>query len=301
MRISFAIAHQGAIREINRKQVDIDRLTTMISSEKKLLSPSDDPDAWAAAMDLKQGLRAIETFENNIQFGLSWGEMTDLYLDRLSELIMEATDIANSAITGGTDEEHAANVTLSKQIVEDALEIANAEYNGRYLFSGLADPSSTTGVYWLDSGGTAHYEGDQGELKVRTGTNKTSIVNLNGEDVFTYPADTQTYNILEELWSLREAIAAEDTTAIQSALTNLDGALEHVQSQRSVLAVRLSDMKSQQEALDALSLSKANRLSELEAADTAEMIILLQQKQTALEACLSTTAMIDDLNLIDFL
>jgi flagellar hook-associated protein 3 FlgL len=301
MRISFAIAHQGAIREINRKQVDIDRLTTMISSEKKLLSPSDDPDAWAAAMDLKQGLRAIETFENNIQFGLSWGEMTDLYLDRLSELIMEATDIANSAITGGTDEEHAANVTLSKQIVEDALEIANAEYNGRYLFSGLADPSSTTGVYWLDSGGTAHYEGDQGELKVRTGTNKTSIVNLNGEDVFTYPADTQTYNILEELWSLREAIAAEDTTAIQSALTNLDGALEHVQSQRSVLAVRLSDMKSQQEALDALSLSKANRLSELEAADTAEMIILLQQKQTALEACLSTTAMIDDLNLMDFL
>jgi len=301
MRISFAIAHQGAIREINRKQVDIDRLTTMLSSEKKLLSPSDDPDAWAAAMDLKQGLRAIETFENNIQFGLSWGNMTDLYLDRLSELIMEATDIANSAITGGTDEEHAANVTLSKQIVEDALEIANAEYNGRYLFSGLADPSSTTGVYWLDSGGTAHYEGDQGELKVRTGTNKTSIVNLNGEDVFTYPADTQTYNILEELWSLREAIAAEDTTAIQSALTNLDGALEHVQSQRSVLAVRLSDMKSQQEALDALSLSKANRLSELEAADTAEMIILLQQKQTALEACLSTTAMIDDLNLMDFL
>jgi len=301
MRISFAIVHQGAIREINRKQVDIDRLTTMLSSEKKLLSPSDDPDAWAAAMDLKQGLRAIETFENNIQFGLSWGNMTDLYLDRLSDLIMEATDIANSAITQGTDEEHAANVTMSEQIVKDALEIANAEYDGRYLFSGLADPSPSDLFTQDDATGAVTYNGDQGELKVRTGTNKTSIINLNGEDVFNYPADTPTTNILVELWSLREAIEAEDTSAIQTVLTNLDGALEHVQSQRSVLAVRLGDMKSQQEALDALSLSKANRLSELEAADTAELIILLQQKQTALEACLSATAMIDDLNLMDFL
>lgn len=301
MRITFAIAHQGALREINRKQVDIDRLTTMISSGKKLLSPSDNPGAWATAMDLKQSLRTIETFEDNIQFGLSWGNMTDLYLDRLSKLIMEATDIANSAITGGTDEEHAANVTLSKQIVKDALEIANAKYNGRYLFGGLADLSSTTDVYWLDSEGAAHYEGDQGELKVRTGTNKTSIVNLNGEDVFNYPTDTPANNLLEELWSLLEAVAADDPGAIQSVLTNLDGAIEHVRSQRSVLAVRLSDMKSQQEALDTLSLGRANRLSELEAAGTAELIILLQQKQTALEACLITTAMIDDLSLMDFL
>lgn len=301
MRISFAMSQESRIREINGKQQEMDRLSTMIASGKKLLSPSDDPHAWASAMDLKQGLRSIETYEKNIQFGLSWGEMTDLQLGRLSDLIGQAKDIAVAAVNNAVPEEHSAQVEGMEQIVKDGLEVANATLDARYLFSGLEDPTPDKPFQLDDATGLVIYNGDDGSLKLRTGkgVNNESVVNLNGQEVFK-PGDA-TGDILRELWSLREAVKANDMDATRAAISSLQGSLEHVRSQRSVLAVRLSDLERRQEALGAMRLNRQERLSHLEAADTAEMIVRLQQKQTAFEASLRVTAMVDDLNLLDFL
>ncbi|NTW37564.1 MAG: hypothetical protein HGB17_15925 [Syntrophobacteraceae bacterium] len=308
MRISFALTHERSVREINRKQEDLDRLGSIVSSGKKLLDPSDDPAGWAKAMNLKQGLQEMETFEKNMQFGLSWGKMTVVTLDHLSTLIMDARKIASGALIEETSEERAANIQILEQTVKDALEMANSENGNRYLFSGLADPTPNP-PFTLDDDpassnyGQVTYHGDTGRIQVRTGrdSNGNSPISLNGDEVMNFTQNGSTLNVIHELWALREAFKGNDTAGIRSGMANLDGALENVRSRRAVLDSRLLNLETRQQALGALKINSKAQLSELEDANMAEAIAGLQQKQTAFEASLRVTAMVDDLNLMKFL
>lgn len=312
MRISFALAHERTVREINRKQEDLDRLTTVISSQKKLLGPSDDPAGWARAMNLRQGLQEMDAFEKNIQFGLSWGKMTDVVLDHLQTLVGTAKDIASNALAGATAEERAGSLQILGQTVKDALEMGNTKNAGRYLFSGLADPSaapSPNPPFTLDDDpasatyGQVTYHGDTGRIQVRTGrdSGSPSPVSLNGDEVMNFTQDSLPINIIEELHALREAVDGNDTARIGQAVKNLGGALENVRSKRAVLASRLSNLETRKEALSAVRLNSQAQLSDLEDANVAEAIISLQQKQTAFEASLRVTAKMNDINLLHYL
>lgn len=306
MRISFALAQERTVREINRKQEDLDRLATIISSEKKLLDPSDDPAGWARAMNLRQGLQEMDAFEKNIQFGLSWGKMTDVVLDHLETLISDAKDIASNALIGVTAEERTGSLQILEQAVKDALEMGNTKNGDRYLFSGLADPSPNPPFTLDDATGQVTYHGDTSRIQVRTGRDSGSLspVSLNGDEVMSFTQEgppPRSVNVIEELWTLREAVETNDTAGIQQAVETLGGALENIRSQRAVLASRLSNLETRQEALSAVKLNSQAQLSDLEDANTAEAIISLQQKQTAFEASLRVTAMMDDINLMDYL
>ncbi len=304
MRISFALAQERTVREINRKQDDLDRLATIISSEKKLLDPSDDPAGWARAMNLRQGLQEMDAFEKNIQFGLSWGKMTDVVLDHLETLVSEAKGIASDVLIGDTPEERAGGLQILERAVKDALEMGNTKNGDRYLFSGLADPSPNPPFTLDDSTGQVTYHGDAtGRIQIRTGRDAGSLssVSLNGNEVMNFTQNGSTLNVIEELWALREAVETNNTGGIQQAMENLGGALENIRSQRAVLASRLSNLETRQEALSAVKLNSQAQLADLEDANMAEAIISLQQKQTALEASLRVTAMMDDINLLDYL
>ncbi len=308
MRISFALTHERSVREINRKQEDLDRLGSIVSSGKKLLDPSDDPAGWAKAMNLKQGLQEMETFEKNMQFGLSWGKATLVVLDHLTTLIIDAKESASGALREEAAEERAASIQIMEQTVKDALEMANSENGNRYLLSGLEDPTPNP-PFTLDDDpassnyGQVTYHGDTGRIQVRTGRDSNSIspISLNGDEVMNFTQNGSTLNVIHELWALRDALKANDTAGIRNGMANLNGALENVRSRRAVLDSRLSNLETRQQALGVLKINSKAQLSEIEDANMAEAIAGLKQKQTAFEASLRVTAMVDDLNLMKFL
>jgi flagellar hook-associated protein 3 FlgL len=312
MRISFALAQERTIRDISRRQQDMDRLGTCISSGKKLFDPSDNPDAWSEVMDLKQGLRELETFQNNIEFGLTWGKMTDLSLGHLSDLVDQAKQVAQATVSGSTPEEQAGHLQTLDHIVNEALGLANSRHENRYLFSGSADPAPGSNPprdepFTLDDAtGQLQYfgsSGGDGDVRVRTGEGAkgSQIVNLDGEEAFFFSSGGTNTNVISELWGLREAVESNDETQIQAKLSTLEDSLRHVRTQRNVLAGRLTGLETQKQALGALKLGRETQLSNLEDADIAEMVTRLQQTRTAFEASLRVTSMVKDLNLMDFL
>lgn len=312
MRISFALAQERTIRDISRRREDMDRLGTSISSGKKLFDPSDNPDAWSEVMDLKQGLRELETFQSNIESGLTWGKMTDLSLDHLSSLIDQAKKIALAAMNDSTPEEHAGHVELLDHIVNEALDLANSRHGNRYLFSGSADPAPGSNPprdepFKLDdTTGQLQYfgfSGGDGDIRVRMGdgANGSQVVNLDGEEAFFFSSGGTNTNVISELHGLREAVVSGNESQIQAKLFALEDSLQHVRTQRNVMATRLAGLETRKQALGALKVNRETQLSDLEDADVAEMVTRLQQTRTAFEASLRVTSMVNDLNLMDFL
>jgi len=295
MRVTTAMTYQRMILNLNTKTEDAGRLANMIATGKRLGKPQEDPRAWSQAMDLRQGLRELETFQKNLDFAVAWNETTVNTLNSFSDLLDEAIQTGISAINNSED--RATQIRTIEQISQQALDLANTQYDGRYIFSGTKFSTAPFSEYPPGSG-MYPYDGNPNAFEIRTGRNTSQRINLDGQEVFITDAGS---NILETLSALKTALEDEDMTEVQNQTMALQTAREHIRAENSLAGLRMSYFDGQKSALEALKTNSKDRLAELEDADTAEAIILMQQNQTALQAALQATAMLDDLNLAKFL
>lgn len=296
MRVTTAMTYQRMILNLNTKTEDAGRLANMIATGKRLGKPQDDPRAWSQAMDLRQGLREIETFQENLDFAITWNQTTVNTLNSFAGFLDQAMQIGNAALTNAED--RAQQIQSVDLICQQALDLANTRYAGRYLFSGrsLSTPPFDENLDY--QGGTA----DEADLEIRTGPDNRQVINITGEAAFIVDSsDPDESNVLKMLQALKTALEDEDLTEVQNQITALEGARDHITGQNTLAGLRMSYFDGQKSALETLKTNSKNRLAELEDADTAEAIILMQQNQTALQAALQATAMLDDLNLAKFL
>ncbi len=296
MRITTAMTYQRMILNLNAKTEDVGRLANMIATGKRISKPQEDPRAWSQAMNLRQGLRELETFQKNLDFAVAWNETTVNTLNSFSKLLDDAIQTGLSAINNAED--RATQIRTIDEISQQALDLANTQYAGRYLFSGrsLSTPPFDENLDY--QGGT----GNEADFEIRTGPYNRQAINITGEAAFIVDSsDPDGSNILKTLQALKTAIEDEDMTEVQNQRMALQTAREHIRGKNTLAGLRMSYFDGQKSALEALKLNSENQLSELEDANTAEAIILLQQNQTALQAALQATAMLDDLNLAKFL
>lgn len=296
MRVTTFMTYQRMTLNLNAKTEDAARLANMIATGKRISKPQEDPRAWSQAMDLRQGLRELETFQKNLDFAVAWNETTVNSLNSFSKLLDEAIQTGISAINNSED--RATQIRTIEQISQQALDLANTQYDGRYIFSGTKFSTAPFSENPPAGSGKYSYEGNTEYFEIRTGKNTSQRINLDGQEVFITDAGS---NILETLSALKTALEDEDMTEVQNQTMALQTAREHIRGANSLAGLRMSYFDGQKSALETLQTNSKDRLGELEDADTAEAIILMQQNQTALQAALQATAMLDDLNLAKFL
>lgn len=302
MRVTFALSYEKTIRNINRKQADVDGLSTNVATGRRLLKPSDDPVAWFQAMDLKQGLKEFEAIQKNIDFARGWNQVTENALNQLSDLFVNAKNNAIGAMSDITEEERNARVNSLDQMIREAVNLANGEYHDRYLFSvNSAAPPFTMGDSPTSVAGPTPLSSLSDKLQVRVASGRHERVNVDGAAVFVLNVDGQQTNSLQQLVVLRDAIRNNDPEAISKQLGIIDSILEKFSDQSTAVGARLAGLDRQQEALNSIKLEHQTLLSEVEDADMVEVFTQLQLKQTAFEAALRVTGMLTDLNLSNYL
>lgn len=303
MRVSFIQRNASLIQDIGKKTEEITNLSYNVSSGNKMQSPSDDPFAWAQSMDMQQQLSEYDTFNTNMDFATGWNQMTESSLSGVIDLTVRAKEIGISAGSVGGTPAQTANVEELNQMINEAMNTANSQYQDRYLFGGMKQLGNTP-PFSMDASGNVTYSGDAGQLTVRTGkgANNTQVANLAGDDAFNFTrTDGTTGNVMSELWNLKNAIQNNNSAAITTSLGNLDAARLHLTDRESLVGIRLTTLQNQQSALQSLSATQKTILSGVKDADYAEVISQLQLKQTAYQASLQVTSMLSNLNLTKYL
>jgi flagellar hook-associated protein 3 FlgL len=295
MRVTVSTTYERMILNLNRKTEDADRLSTMITSGKRISKPQEDPRAWSQSMDLRQGLRELNTFQQNVDFAISWNETTANALNAISDLLDQAIQTGTAALSNSED--RATQIETIGLISQQALDLANTQYQDLYIFSG----SKLSEAPFSEDPTGFSYNGNTDDFEVRVGKNNPQRINLDGQEVFV--ADDGTTNVLNELALLKAALEfePEDPTEIQDHITALQSAKEQIRAKNATLGFRLSYLDGQKSALATTKLNNTNQLSALEDTNMAEAIVQMQQNQTALQAALQVTAMLDDLSLVNFL
>ena len=303
MRITLGMQTSEALLSINDQQEQITNLSQQIASGVTLSSASDNPYDWAQAMNIKQGLGEYKSILSGINFGTGWCQATESALNQLSNLVSQAQQIAISATSGTETTQGATLANEVNGILQQAVTLANSQYGDQYIFAGTGTSSAPFSID--DSTGvvTPGADSNSNSIMVKTSTCNASgdgstAINLTGDDVFTFNSGGSSgLNVLQEIWNLGQALQNGDSSTISSLSTTLGDAFSSINNEAAINGSTLSDLTNQQSAINVIQTNEEGTLSNLEDTDVAQTTTKLAQAQTAYQAALQVTGILDNLNL----
>lgn len=146
MRVTNSMISRNSMTNMNHNKVNVDTLNTQMTTQKKIIRPSDDPIIAVRALRLRSNLSELnQYYERNIPDAQSWLEITEGALNNMEKLL---ENIYTKCVDGSTDvktqEDRAAILkdlqSLRKQIYAEG----NTDCAGRSVFTGYKTNSQLT-------------------------------------------------------------------------------------------------------------------------------------------------------------
>jgi len=187
MRVTNNMIMNTVVRNLSLGLDKYLRLQTMMSTGKRINRPSDDPTGTAQDLGYRFRLSDMEQFQKNINFGKAWLATTENALGEMSNLVSDAKELATQMANDIYDETaRQGAIEQVDSIIKQMMNIANTQYQGRYVFSGhqTSSPAFTLG------GEGVIYNGDSGLMKIETEAGVNMDVNVVGSNFLTLALKT---------------------------------------------------------------------------------------------------------------
>ena len=182
MRISTSTIYNANISLLNQQQAQLLHTQQQISTQRRILTPADDPIASARALDVSQADASNSQYATNRNAALHSTSMSEGVLQSVTSLLQDVRTIAVNAGNGALN--NSDKLTLATDLsgrLEELLALANSTDGvGNYLFSGfqgrtLPFANSSTGV---------QYQTDDGQRMIQVSSSRQLAASDSGADIF---------------------------------------------------------------------------------------------------------------------
>jgi len=300
MRISTNTIYQTAIAKISELQAAQSRLQQQIASEKRILTPSDDPVAASRVLEIAQSKSMNTQYANNRQVANTHLTGLDNSLGSITEqLTVARTTLVGNAGTLSNDQRAVLSINL-KASLSTLVGFANAkDASGKYMYAGF---QSDTQPFTATATG-ATYNGDSNQLFLQVADQRKMAVSVAGDSVFKAGGNDifQTYSDLTAVLDNPASTEADVTNAVATALASMDSAIKTVANTRSAVGSKLNELGALNESGDSRELQYAQAMSELQDLDYAQALSDLSQQQIILEAAQKSFIQTSGLSLFKFI
>lgn len=159
MRISTVTMFEQSTASMNRQQSELMKVSQQIASGRRVVNPSDDPQAASRAVGVDQAKAVTEQYSDARISARNSLSQTESILNSVSDAVTSAKTLliqASSDTLSDVDRESIASEL--KGVYETMLGQANAtDGNGRYLFGGYKDNAPP---FVKSADGSVTYQGD---------------------------------------------------------------------------------------------------------------------------------------------
>lgn len=144
MRMTNKIMQNNSLYNINNNKILKDKLSTMMSTQKKITRPSDDPIIAIRALRLRTTVSDLtQYYGKNVPDAESWLEVTEKALGTVVDVITDLTKQANLAANKEKGpEDLAVFIQQMKQLRDEYYSTGNSDFAGRYVFTGYRTNTS---------------------------------------------------------------------------------------------------------------------------------------------------------------
>ena len=152
-------AFTNSVGRLRRQQVEAQ---AVLSSQKRLLEPSDDPIGAAQSTRLRGESKELGAYRDSVGVGTAALGAQDSVLGEIHDMLIRAREIASS-LSGGLSTPEARQTAAEEvaEIERGMVALGNTTVAGRYVFGGLAtngpvftnpdDPAFTPGTAYTGS------------------------------------------------------------------------------------------------------------------------------------------------------
>jgi flagellar hook-associated protein 3 FlgL len=269
-----------------------------LSTGDRITNPSDDPAAMAQVLNLEQQMQQLHQISTNNSDATAITSQSSSALSSLQTISTGADQLLTEGSSGTTDpSSYTAYAQQLTQMIQEALQTANTQYNGSYIFGGT---QTTTAPF------TATY-GTGGNITgvTYTGTAQGATMQT-GQGINTSPYTDGTTNqgiatFINNLISLQNAMTTGSSTAVQATQTAMNSSEDDIVTAVSGVGATQAGLEADQ----TLNQSAFTALQGQESGDTSTDIatttVQLEQSQTAYQAALEAGAKILQTSLLDYL
>ncbi|WP_252105783.1 MULTISPECIES: flagellar hook-associated protein FlgL [unclassified Halomonas] len=183
MRISSVTMYEQSSASINRQQGDLLKIGQQLSSGRKVVNPSDNPQAASQAVGVSQSMAMSEQYGNSRVSARTSLAQSESVLNSVSDSITSAKTLliqASSDTLSNADRESIASEL--KGVYQTLIGQANtADGNGRYLFGGQIDNAPP---YVANEQGAMKYNGSDMVREQRIDSSRNMPVAESGRAIF---------------------------------------------------------------------------------------------------------------------
>src|SRR5690348_9190347 len=137
MRISDQQMLAQSQYQMNADYEQLAQAQLVLSTQRQINTPADNPVGAAAALELQDHQAQTDSFNTTATDTLGWLQTTDTGLSTINDTLIQVRSLAvqggDAALTQDQRQAMAANVA---QLLQTAVQAANATYDGRYVLSG---------------------------------------------------------------------------------------------------------------------------------------------------------------------
>ena len=292
-RITALTLSRGVLDDVARASMRLAKTQEKLSSGKELTRPSDDPPAVGRAMQLRAEMEGAQQLQRNVAEGQGWTDVTDSALETINDSLQRVRELV---IQGGTDVAagvpRAAIAEEVRGLIDSIKTAANAQYGGRFIFSG-----TRTNVQPYQMGTDDSYDGDEEPLKVQIGPGVTLDISTNGLSAI----GDDTGGLLATLRGVVDHLENDDGAALSADAGLLDDELDNLNAVRAKVGATYNRLDVAAGRLGEYEATTLKLLSDTEDADFAKTMIDYSIQQSALQAGLKAGASIVQNSLLDFL
>jgi len=312
LRVATNSIQESLIQQLNQNQRTLVSLQKQLSSGRRVSMPEDDPVVVGRTIRRESEKAELEQYHTNNVLAQTVVSSSELHLDQIRNLGDLALGIANATGDSTSDVELAGYKAQLDEILNQALDMANAELDGEYLFAGVDyssppysindngtpnDPSDDT----IDYNGSPTDRSDPNfdEAETYVGNNTKVAARLNPE----HNEDIQ--YMLQSILDLRNAmdtsIAPYDASVTRDVASRMEEADDRI-------VVATSDLITKQMRLELAGNADSNLYNQLDesianevGADITELAVKIKQTQTSYEAALASASRILNISLLNYI
>jgi flagellar hook-associated protein 3 FlgL len=293
-RITDSMRTNTILSDIQFAANKLSRTQEVMATGKQLVKPSDNPFEVSRALQYRSDLDQNRQYQVNVREASAWHDVTDTALGHIGDYVQRARELlirASNETLGVT--ERGAIASEITQIIDGVKGEANAQYGGRFIFSGTATKDAP-----YASGASDVYSGNATGIQREIGPNVALQVNSIGSNV----VGDDTSGLLFALRGMVTSLNSGNTVALQTTdLAAIDAAHDNLLNERAKVGARVQRLESADSRLAELEETQTALLSETEDADMAKTMIDFSMQQAVYQSALKAGSQIIQSSLLDFL
>lgn len=296
MRITDTMVTNTLLTELQNLDSQQSQLQSEVSSGLAVTQPSDNPAVYGQTIELQSENNQVNQYEQNATDALNVANESYSGLSSLQSLYDRASQLGTlgtSVDQGGSAGAYASELS---QLIQQAVTVANGQFDGQYLYGGTAVNQAPFTVTTDGSGNITGvtYVGNNQQASIQVAAGASVAPGTSGA------TNQGIADFINQMVALQGALTSGDSASIATATQNLSSSettITDAVAQNGAVQARIQSSQTQLQ-------SEGTELGQLISSDTSAnmptTIVNLNQAQLAYQAALQTSASVMRLSILNY-